>query len=76
MAGCEISAALGPADDRKNLQTLLAQPGALLARGEIDVGLGPSPRPVIFGAIEAGRAEPVLQRKLAGVADTKAALLR
>ena len=31
---------------------------------------------VIFRAIESGRAEPILQRKFARVADTQAALLR
>ena len=73
--GREISAALGPADDRENLQALRAQPGALLARREIDVGLGPAARPVILVAVEAGRAEPVLQREVAAVAHAHAALL-
>ena len=75
VAGRQISAALGPADDRKNLQALLAQPGALLAGREIHIGLGPAARPVILLAVEAGRAEPVLQRKIARVADAHAALL-
>src|SRR6185503_21258748 len=57
----KIAAALRPADDRENLEALLAQPGALLPRREVHIGLGPAARPVILIAVEAGRAEPVVQ---------------
>ena len=57
-----VAAALGPADDREEPHALLVQPGALLAGGEVDVGLGPPPRPVVLrrGRTPA-RAQPVLQ---------------
>ena len=51
------------------------QPAALLAGGEVHVGLGPSPRPVVLGPVEAGRAQPVLPRELVRVADAQPALL-
>ena len=55
-----VAAALGPADHREEAHALRVQPGALLAGGEVDVGLGPAPRPVVLGAVEAGacRASP------------------
>ena len=42
---------------------------------EADVGLGPAARPLVLGTVEAGRAEPVLQRQLVGVLDPHAPLL-
>src|SRR5947209_160444 len=72
----KIAATLGPADDRENLEPLLAQPRALLARREIHVGLGPAARPVILVTVESGRAKPVLQRKLLAVADSQPPLFR
>ena len=62
--GGRVAAALGPADDREPAQAPGVQPGALLARGEVDVGLGPLARPEVLLAVEAGRAQPVLQREL------------
>ena len=38
-------ASLRPADDRKEANTLLPEPGALFARSKGHVCLGPSPRP-------------------------------
>src|SRR5436305_12010756 len=76
MPGRQIATALRPADDGEDAQALRAQPGALLARREIDVSLGPAARPMIFGAVESGRAEPILQREFARVVDAQAALLR
>ena len=73
--GREVTAAFGPADDRENFQALRAQPRPFLARREIHIGLGPAARPVILIAVEAGRAEPILQRKVARVAHAHAALL-
>ena len=75
MPGGHRSAALGPADHRKPAHALRVQPGAFLAGGEIDVGLGPFARPEILRAVEAGGPHPVLQRELAGVADLQPALL-
>src|SRR5205807_3610127 len=71
-----IAAALGPADERKGLQAALAQPTALLPRSEVDIRVGPLPRPVVLGPVEAGRAQPVLQRQLVAVADAQSPLLR
>ncbi len=75
VAGGEIAAALGPADDREPAHAHGVQPRPLFAGGEIDIGLGPLARPVVLVAVEAGGAEPVLQGKLARVADAKPALL-
>ena len=68
-------AALGPADDREDPVPHLAQPGALLAGREVDVRLGPAPRPPVLLAVELRAAEPVLQRELARVLDAHPALL-
>ena len=75
VAGGGVAAALGPADDREPSQAHLVQPGALLAGGEGDVGLGPAARPVVLRPVEAGGAHPVLQRQVVAVADAQAALL-
>ena len=74
-AGGGVPAALGPADHREQPQALLAQPRALLAGGEVDVGLRPAPRPVVLLAVEPGRALPVLPGQLGGVLDAHPALL-
>ena len=68
-------AALGPAHDREEPVAHLPQPGPLLPRGEVHVRLGPLPRPVVLGAVELRRAEPVLQRQVQGVLDAHPALL-
>ena len=47
--GGGVPAALGPADDREEADALLLEPGPLLPRRELDVGLGPLPRPVVLG---------------------------
>ena len=70
-----VAPALCPADNGKESHAALAQPGALLAGGELQVGLGPLPRPVILVAVEAGAAEPVLPGELEAVLDAHAALL-
>ena len=49
VAGGGVAAALGPADDREEADALLLEPGALLAGGELEVGLGPLARPVVLG---------------------------
>src|SRR4051812_48069672 len=51
------------------------QPGPLLAAGEVDVGLGPAPRPLVLRPVERRRAHPVLQRQLRRVAHAGAPLL-
>ncbi len=76
MAACVVAAALGPADDGEGLQPAFAQPAALLACGEVDVGVCPLPRPVVLGPVEARGAEPVLQRQLVAVADAQPPLFR
>ena len=50
---------------------------ALLAGRELDVRLGPLPRPdvLVVEPVEAGRAQPVLEGELAGVLDAHPALL-
>ncbi len=75
VAGGEIAAALGPADVRHEAHALRVQPRALLAGGEVDVGLGPAARPLVLGAVEPRRAQPVLPGQLARVVDPHPALL-
>ena len=70
-----VAAALGPADHGEKAHALLLQPGALLARGEVHVGLGPPARPLVLGAVERRRPEPVLERELVRVLDAQPALL-
>ena len=67
--------ALGPPDDREDAVPHLVEPRALLARGEVEVRLGPAPRPVVLGAVELGAAEPVLAGQLERVLDAEAPLL-
>ncbi len=43
--------------------------------GEMDIGLGPAPPPVILGPVEAGGTQPVLHGEIEGVADAHAPLL-
>lgn len=69
------AAALGPADDWEELHAVLRQPGALLAGGEADIGLGPAARPKIFRTVEGGGAKPVLERQIMRIADAHAPLL-
>ena len=51
------------------------QPWPHLAGGKIDKGFGDLARPEILRPVELRRAHPVLQRKLAAVADAHAPLL-
>ena len=46
--GRRVAAALGPADVGQQPHALGVQPRALLAGGEVDVGLGPAPRPRVL----------------------------
>lgn len=75
MPGRVVAAAFGPADDREDPQPLLVEPGTLLPGGEVDVRLGPSARPaVLLLAVEARRAEPVLEGQVPAVLDPHPAL--
>src|SRR6185312_9808115 len=71
-----VTAALGPAHQWENLQTPGPQPAALLPRREIDIGVRPLPRPVVFLAVERRGAQPILQRQFVTVVHTQPALLR
>jgi len=71
-----VTAAFGPADHREEPEALLPQPGPLLSGGEGEVGLGPTPRPVVFLAVEPGAGEPVLPGQIKGVVHAQATLLR
>src|SRR4051794_13952787 len=59
-----VAAALGPAGVRHPADALLVEPGALLTRGEVDVGLGPAAWPEVLLAIERRGAQPVLPGQL------------
>ena len=74
VSACVVTAAFRPADERERLQPALAEPAALLARREVDVGVRPLPGPVVLGTVEAGGAQPVLQREFVAVADAQPAL--
>ncbi|GMA42332.1 hypothetical protein GCM10025883_43770 [Mobilicoccus caccae] len=72
-------AALGPADERGEPHTVFAQPGALLAGGELDVGPTPLHGPLVLGVLTGQpvpprAALPVVPRQLDGVADAQASL--
>ena len=69
-----IAAALGPADHGENAVAHRAQPVALLAGGEGDIGFRPFLRPQVFVAVEARGSHPVLQRQLVGILDAEPAL--
>src|SRR3954469_4435987 len=69
-----VAAALGPADHGEDAVAHGAQPGSFFARGEGHIGFGPSPRPVVLIAVEAGRPHPVLERQVVTVLDAKPAL--
>ena len=71
----QVAAALGPADVGHELHAHPGQPCALLAGGEVDVGLGPAPRPLVLVAVEARGAQPVLPGELVRVLDPQPALL-
>src|SRR6185503_13848093 len=51
------------------------EPGALFPGGEGDIGLGPLAGHEVLLAVEARRAQPVLQRQIVGIADAHAPLL-
>src|SRR5260370_38883466 len=70
-----VAASLGPTDNWKDPVTHLVQPGAFLAGREMHVGLRPLARPLVFGAVEACRAEPVLPGEVGAVAYSEASLL-
>ncbi len=70
-----IAAALGPPHHRKEADAAFAQPVPLLTGSELQIGLCPATRPGVFGAVEAGIAEPVLAGQVKRVADAHAALL-
>ncbi len=72
-----VAAALCPADDREPAHPTLVQPGTLLAGREVDVRLGPLPRPdvLVVEAVEAGGSQPVLPRQLERVLDPHPPLL-
>ncbi len=73
--GGVVAAALGPADDGEEAHPARVEPGALLAGREVDVRLGPLPRPVVLGPVEAGGAVPVLEGQGVAVLDAHPALL-
>ncbi|MBP1885314.1 hypothetical protein J2Z50_003604 [Ensifer mexicanus] len=75
MAVGEPASAFGPADHREPAKPKRMQPGALLAGGEVEIGIGPEPRPMVFGPIESRRTHPVLPREIAMVANSHAPLL-
>src|ERR1700733_6877177 len=71
-----VAAAFGPADQREDLQSPGAQPAALLACREIDVGMRPLPRPVNLLPVERRGAGPILQREFGTVVHPQPTLLR
>jgi hypothetical protein len=71
-----VAASLSPPNDREPSNALLTQPGALLASGEVDVGLRPPTWPGIDVAIESRGANPVRHRPLVRIAHAEPPLFR
>src|SRR5829696_4201827 len=76
VSGCPVAPAFGPAHDGKKPHTLLAEPGALLRRGEVHIGFCPLPGPVVLLPVEACRTHPVLEREVVRILHPKPPLLR
>ena len=76
VAGSETGATLGPTDCRHHTQAQIVQIRTLFAGGEVHVGLGPLPRPVVLTVtIESGGTEPVLPGQFDRILDAESALL-
>src|SRR5262245_13870261 len=71
-----LGSTFGPAHGREPAEALRVQPPPHLAGGEVDIGLGPPPRPPIVLAIETCRRDPVAHRELMRVANAEPALFR
>ena len=69
------AAALGPAHDREEPTPRALEPGPLLAGGELDVGPGPSPGPVVLGRSNPAVPSQSCQASSTAVPDAHAALL-
>src|SRR5579872_4157596 len=74
IAGHEL-AALDPIDHRQETYAKTPHPMMDVSGAALDIGLGPGPRPALVLA-EFGKAEPVAQREIRGIADALATLLR
>ncbi len=70
-----IAAPLSPAHQREDLQAPVAQPTALLAGREIDVGMSPLFGPIVLLSVERRGAQPILQGEFVAVADAEPTLL-
>src|SRR6201999_3363813 len=71
-----IAAAFGPADHRKNTVPHRPQPCPLLTCRKSDISFCPPSRPHVFIAVEARRADPVLQCEVVTVLDAEPTLFR
>jgi hypothetical protein len=69
-----VAAALGPPHHRKDFQTAVTQPAALLSGREVHVGVRPLPWPVVLFPVESRCAQPVLQRKLVAIPNAQPTL--
>jgi hypothetical protein len=70
------AASFCPSNQREEAVSHLPQPASLLLYGKVQIGLGPTFRPMIFVAVEFRSTKPILQSKLTVVADAQTALLR
>jgi hypothetical protein len=59
-----VASAFGPAHHGEEPHALFTQPRSLLSGGEVEIRLGPLPRPGVFVAVESGSRQPVLPRQL------------
>jgi hypothetical protein len=66
-----IATPLGPADYGKPADAELVEPGALFTGSELQVCIGPLPRPMVFGTIEPGCAQPVQPGAFERIGDAK-----
>src|SRR5918995_7448936 len=76
VSGCPVASAFGPAHDGKEPYALLAEPGALLRRGEVHIGFCPLPGPAVLLPVEASRTHPILEREVVRILHPKPPLLR
>jgi hypothetical protein len=70
-----VAAALGPADDGEEPDAVCAKPRSFLTSRELQVGLGPLARPIVFVAVEARGSGPVGAREFEAVMHAEAPLL-
>ena len=73
---CSVPPSFGPSDHGEQTHSAVPKPRSLLPGGELQIGLCPSARPVVFRAVERGGPEPVLRGEGERIANAHPPLLR